>query len=347
MKIYIGVTILSCIIYYILNKLWKKRTTLKVFVALLPMFIVSAIRYNVGWDYLQIYTNGFYMIGEGFMPHYFSERPFCWLVNAIYIISNENPYWLFIVCSAITFIFLSKAIKEQSVNVVFSIILVFCIRYYFLTLNIVRQGIAMSIILCSLRFIKEKNFKRYLFMIILASCFHLVSLIYIPIYFICQIDWRKKKNTIVAFLIPLLAIMLYALIVKFTKYGVYLEASFRSNNLLLHEIMLSGVILLIATVERKNIEVGKEYFNIYYILQVITFIIAICSKFLPLADRIVWLFYIQNIFLVPIIMKNVKSVSKKTLLIIFILTVMSINIYAQAVLTDSYSIIPYHTIFSQ
>lgn len=347
MKIYILVTILSCIIYYILNKLWKRKTTIKVFVALLPMLIVSAIRYNVGWDYLQIYTNGFYMIGEGFMPHYFSELPFCWLVNVIYNISNENPYWLFIICSTITFIFLSKAIKEQSVNVIFSILLVFCIRYYFLTLNIVRQGIAMSIILCSLKFIKEKNFRKYLFMIILAGCFHLVSLIYIPIYFICQIDWRKKKNAIIAFLIPLLAIVSYTIVVKFTKYGVYLEDSFRSNNLLLHEVILSGFILFIATLERKNIEIGKEYFDVYYVLQVITFIIAIFSKFLPLADRIVWLFYIQNIFLVPIIMKNIKSVSKKTLLIIFVFIIMSINIYAQAVLTDSYSIIPYQTIFDR
>lgn len=347
MKVYIGVTILSCAIYFILDRFWKKKSIMKIFIALLPMLIVSAIRYNVGWDYLDIYTNGFYMIGEGYMPHYFSEVPFDWMVSIIYNISNENPDWLFIICSIITFIYIAKAIKDQSVNIVISIALVFLIRYYFLTLNIVRQGIAMSIILYSLKFIKEKNFRKYLLTILFASCFHLMSLVYIPIYFLCQINWKRKQNAIILALIPVVAITLYIFVAKFTKYGVYIENSIESNNLLLHEILLSGFILVVATLEKKHIEIEKEYFHIYYVLQVITFVIAICSKFLPLSDRIVWLFYIQNIFLIPIIIKNSKSTSKKILLILIALLIMSINIYAQTVITDSYSIIPYQTIFDR
>lgn len=347
MKIYLGVTLLSCVIYFILDRIWKKKSIIKIFIALLPMLVVSAVRYNVGWDYLDIYTNGFYMIGEGYMPHYFSEVPFDWMVGLIYNISNENPDWLFIICSTITFIYITKAIKEQSVNVVFSIALIFLIRYYFLTLNIVRQGIAMSIILYSLKFIKEKNFKKYLLMILFATCFHLMSLVYIPIYFLCQINWKKKQNAIILALIPVIAVTLYIFVAKFTKYGAYIESGIESNNLLLHEILLGGFILFIATIEKKHVEIEKEYFHIYYVLQVITFVIAICSKFLPLSDRIVWLFYIQNIVFIPLIIKNVKSIAKKILLILIALSIMSINIYAQAVMTDSYSIIPYQTIFDR
>lgn len=347
MGIYLGVTLLSSVIYFILNKLWKTSTAIKVFIALLPMMIVSAIRYNVGWDYLDIYTNGFYMIGQGFMPHYFSEIPFDWMVNAIFIISNQNPDWLFIICSTITFVFLSKAIKDQSVNVVFSILLVFFIRYYFLTLNVVRQGIAMSIILCSFKYIKERNLKKYMFTIILASCFHMTSLIYIPIYFLCQMDWKKKRNIMTAFLIGIVLIIGFALIMKFTKYGAYIGSQFQGNEFLLHEILLSGFILLIATVERKNIQTEKEYFNIYYVIQIVTFILSLCSRFLPVADRIIWLFYVQNIFLVPIIIKNIKSIDRKALVFLAMISIMSINVYAQAVLTDSYSIVPYQTIFDK
>lgn len=347
MEIYIGATLLSMFIYFIWNKISRKNTFLKIFVSLLPMLIISAVRYDVGWDYLKIYTNGFFMIGQDYMPHYFSEIPFDWLVKQIYEISNHNPDWLFIVCSVITFIFISKAIKDQSVNIIFTIALLFFIRYYFLTLNIVRQGIAMAIVLYALKYIKEKNVKKYIVTVLFASCFHLMALIYIPIYFMCRIDWRKKKNLIIAFMVPICAMIAYFIVLKYTKYGNYIDSQFQGNSFLWHEIILSGIVLLLSILERKNISVGKEYFDIYFILQIITFIASICSRFLPVADRIVWLFYIQNIFLIPIIIKNIKSIDQRALITLILIIIMSISVYAQVIVTDSYNIVPYNTIFNK
>lgn len=347
MEVYLVATIASCLLYFVINIFSKKKTTFKIFISLLPMLIVSAIRYDVGWDYLEIYTNGFFLIGKGYMPYYFSEVPFDKLVNLIYIISNQNPDWLFIICSTITFIFISKAIKEQSVNVIFSIALIFLIRYYFLTLNIVRQGIAMSIILCSYRYLKEKNFKKYLIMILLASCFHMMSLIYIPIYFLYKIDWKKKKNIVLLVLLPILGLGLYFIVMKYTKYGNYIGSKFHSNEFLIHEIILSGVVLLLATLQIKNVKVEKEYFYVYYVLQIITFITAIFSKILPVADRLVWMVYGQNIFFIPLIVRNVKEISQRALITVCLIIIMFISVYAQVGITDSYNIIPYQTIFEK
>lgn len=347
MEIYLGATLLSGFIYFVMEKLSKKRSVVKIMIAFLPMLIVSAIRYDVGWDYLDIYTNGFFLIGQGYMPYYFSEIPFDWLVKLIYILSGQNPDWLFFICAIITFAFLAKACKDQSVNIVFSILLIFLIRYYFLTLNIVRQGIAMSICLYAIKFIKEKNFKKYFFTILLASCFHMMSLIYIFIYFLCQINWKKKKNILIMALIPIVGVALYIIVTKFTKYGNYIGSQYQGNQFLWHEIILSGSILMLATIEKNNIIYNKEYFKIYYIIQIITFIAAICSRFLPVADRIVWLFYVQNIFFIPIIIKNIKQFDQKLFILIILIILMSISVYAQVIMTDSYNIIPYKTIFQK
>lgn len=347
MGIYLVITLLSCLIYFILDRFSKKKSFLKIFIALLPMCITSAIRYDVGWDYLKIYTNGFFMIGKGYMPHYFSEIPFDFLVKEIYIISNQNPDWLFIICSFLTFIFLTKAIKEQSINVVFSIILVFLIRYYFLTLNIVRQGIAMSIILCSYRFIKERNLKKYVITILLASCFHMMSLIYIPIYYIYTIDWKKKKNIVFATILPIFAIIIYFVVLKYTKYGGYINSIQNDNSFLIHEIILSGTILFLALLEKKNVVIEKGYFDTYFIMQILTFIISICSRFLPVADRIVWLLYIQNIFFVPIIIRNIKKSSQRIIVTVCLIMLMFTGAYMQTEISDSYNIIPYKTIFQK
>lgn len=347
MGIYLGATLWSCVNYFLLTKLkiFKQKKFIKIFISLLPMLVVSAIRYNVGWDYQNIYTNGFFMVGKGYMPHYFSEIPFDWLVKLIYIVSDANPDWLFIICSSITFIFISKAIEEQSSSAVFSILLLFLIRYYYLTLNIVRQGIAISIALYSLKYIKESNFLKYFFTIILASCFHYISLVYIPIYFFAKMNWKKTFNFLLLVLMPILVMVGYWVIMNYTKYGNYIGTKFDGQNFLIHEIILGGFVLFIATIQKKSVKYEKEYYHIYYVLQIITFCFAIGSKVLPVADRLVWTFYTQNIMFIPLIIKNLKNIQEKALIIFIILIITSITIIAQSVIGDSYSIIPYTTIF--
>ena len=295
MEIYLGTTLISCLIYWGMSKLSQKKTILKIFISLLPIIIVVAVRYDIGFDYLPVYTNGFIVIGNTGNLHHYTEVPFNLLVKIIFDLSSGNPDWLFIVCSIITFAFVSKALKDQSINVVFSILLIFLTRYYFLTLSIVRQAAAMAIILCSYKYIKERNPKKYILTILLASGFHMTSLVYLPVYLLCRTDWKKKKNIVVLILLIILAIPSYFFVINHTKYIIrYFMGNFEIKFKGI-EIVLSGVILFIATLEKKHVEVEKEYFNIYYILGIINFALALFSGFLPAAERVVWLFIGQNI----------------------------------------------------
>ena len=110
MEIHLGTTLISCLIYWGMSKLSKKKTILKIFISLLPIIIAVAIRYDVGWDYLEVYTNGFLVVGKAGNLHHFTEVPFNYLIKVIFDVSNGNPDWLFIVCSIITFAFVSKDI---------------------------------------------------------------------------------------------------------------------------------------------------------------------------------------------------------------------------------------------
>lgn len=347
MEIYLGTTLISCLIYWGVSKLSEKKTILKIFISLLPIIIAVAIRYDIGWDYLEVYTNGFFVIGNAGNLHHFTEVPFNWLVKIIFDVSNGNPDWLFIVCSIITFAFVSKALKDQSVNVVFSILLILLTRYYFITLNIVRQAIAMSIILCSYKYLKERNVKKYILTILLASCFHMTALIYIPVYLLYKIDWKKKKNSVILILLIIFAIPAYFLVMKYTKYGKYIGSVYQGNQFLWHELIISGVVLLIATLQRKHVKIEKEYFDTYYILQIITFILSILSRFLPTADRIIWLFYGQNILFIPLIIRNLKKIEQRMFLAICLTIMMSVTVYCQTMIKDSFNIIPYKTIFEK
>ena len=177
----------------------------------------------------------------------------------------------------------------------------------------------------------------------------MTSLIYLPVYLLCKIDWKKRKNMAILILLIILAIPAYFFVMNHTKYVKYLTAGsiYHQNKFLIIEIILSGVILFLATLEKKHVEVEKEYFYIYYILQIITFALALFSKFLPVADRLVWLFFGQNILFIPLIIKNVKKAEQKMLLTICLIIMMSITVYCQTMVKDSFDVIPYKTIFEK
>lgn len=345
MDIYLITLCSSLILYVFLKNFIHKNKFLLVFLSLLPLLIVSAIRYNVGWDYSGTYHDGFVMIGKRYNIHYFTEEPFNWLVRIIYDSSKGKNEWLFIICSIINFIILAKAISDQSINVPVSIMLIVMMRYYFLTLNIVRQGIAMVIFLFSIKYIRQRNFKKYFLSILFACCFHLMSIVYLPIYFICQLDYKKRKNVICILIWIILLFAGYSFMMLKTKYVYYIGSKYDDKQLLIHEVLLGFCVAFFAFLEYKNNNVDKEYYKIYFILNLIYFIVALMSPLLPVADRLCWLFYIANILFIPMILKNAKKKSDSAIIFLILFLLMGMTLFAQTIMGDSYSVIPYKTIF--
>ena len=348
MLVYVMATVSSCFLSIFSNLIFKlkdKNSFLKVFISILPLTIVSAIRYGVGWDYFKIYTYGFYynaMDGK----EYFGEHAFN-LFNKLIYRFTTNVDWLFIICSVIIAIYLSKAISEQSKNITMSILLVFLSRYFFLSMNIVRQGIAMAIILYSLKYIKLKKFKLYLVHILLATSIHHMAAIFIPFYFIANIDFSKGHNKLLIVFSPAIIIIGQKIILKIidgTKYASYFGSRFDGNEFLLTEIVINSIILLFAIINyKKN---NDRYYYIYFNMQLIAFIISIFSKFIPVVDRIIWFFSVQQIFFIPLILKNYKREEK--LIVGYTIFVALVGVVImQTILSDSYSVLPYQTIFNK
>lgn len=348
MLVYTLATISSFLIavfFNITSRGKNNRLFIKVFISLLPLTVVSAIRYGVGWDYFEIYTYGFYYNS---IPgkQYFGETVFN-IFNKIIYVFTTNVDWLFIICSLIIAIYLSMAIKQQSKSIVMSILLVFFSRYFFLSMNIVRQGIAMSIILYSLKYIKYNNIKKYVFNVILAGSIHNVALLFLPFYFIGKIDFTKSHNKFLIILSPAIILLGQKILLKFiegTKYINYFGSKFDGSDFLFTEIIINILVLMygIANYKKKN----DEYFYIYFNMQIIACIISILSKFIPVADRIIWYFSIQNILFIPLILKNYKREHKLIHSTIIFLS-LGIIVIMQTLLTDSYSILPYNTIFNK
>lgn len=137
--------------------------------------------------------------------NFVSMEPAYWLI--VYIVQqffNSQPFALYFIFSILTFMIASIAYDDSSPYPFFSILLFFLLLYPNHGLIQIRQGLACSIWLYSLKYVVNGDWKKYFLFVSLAVLFHYSSII---LYFIYFID-SKKINKPVYLLMPLVAVLL-------------------------------------------------------------------------------------------------------------------------------------------
>lgn len=170
-------------------------------IALISLILVSGLRYKVGTDYYQyseIYT-------------FYGNDPINWLgeevgfdaLNKILYKINTNPQFFFLVTSMFINVGVVIFIKSYSINLPMSMYFYITNFTYYLTMNGIRQYIAAIILALGFKFVLNKEFKKYLIVILIASLFHASVFIMIPLYFIGITDIKSIGNKLFAAFIAL------------------------------------------------------------------------------------------------------------------------------------------------
>lgn len=146
------------------------------------VFLISALRYDVGWDYLN-YLEIIKNSGNGLMVFEFLEHKVCEFSNDI-----GFPQFFFIINSLATCLFFYKGIVLMSKNKMLSSYVFLCMPFYFLTsLSIIRFALALSIVFYALaRLLHNKKILQFVFFIFFAVNIHngaLVALLAIPLFY--------------------------------------------------------------------------------------------------------------------------------------------------------------------
>lgn len=173
---------------------------------------------------------------------------------ALYQRKNQIPLWLGMLCYL--FLFFNR------------------------NLNILRQGVAISIVIYSFKYIERRQLKQFIISTIIASFCHVTAIFAIPIYIIrIAIEGRKRMITI-----PLIIIATLVVILTFGKILTFL------NNM--------GILA-----ERYERYIPEGGFNIYILETFMYMLYPICGmifyKGMKKVDKN-YLFYIIIAILVPI-----------------------------------------------
>lgn len=327
----------------------KRKISIKVtenifkIMSFLPLFIISAFRYQVGTDYSIIYEDGFVNYTNSYNYNEHFEIGFKFLNDIIHIFT-DNPRWLFIITSFIFCFFIYKAIYDQSEDKIFSVILLLSTNLYFVSLNGIRQAMAIAIFIYCSKYIKQRKIINYMLWVIVAITFHFSAIIYIPLYFIVNLEIESKRQAIfiaILFLFRPIVTWLITLIIENTRYSVYINSSFNTGNISKSLLVINVIILLVINIGYERNKKDIEY-RMYTILELLTVSMLIFSNVLPLIDRLIWNLSFSTIIFMPNIIKKLGCSKKiQNGIKIAICVIFIIYMVKTIQINGNHSVIPY------
>lgn len=313
-------------------------------ISALPLILIAAFRYDVGQDYLYTYVPYFQRVREGRVSE--ALEPLYHYINIIISKLTGEYFWVFAVCAVIFLLLVYSQIFRDSPYPLLSIFLLVGMSYYFIFLNAMRQMVGCAILLCALRFVKEKQLIKFCVCVLLATGFHRSCIVFLAVYFLAAIKINPKVVIIVTVVLfslsKVVGKVLNSIVMK-TDYAGYIGSVYDTGQQGYIVLAINMALVLFAAFFYKNDFQYQMYFN----LQIIALWIAAFSGEIVLINRLRWPFGLPSIILVPIVIANVPRKKMRMIFSASIVILYFIYITYTIGIKNGNSVLPYQTIFSR
>lgn len=348
-------------IYVIICKeLFSKNRKLFVFSCFLLLYLMAAMRgVTVGGD-LKRYLPEFHWLANSSLKDMWEyghhEPGYMLYVMSLGLISDSDRCFLIGTSLAALigpFFMFYKHSKQPAI----SLLLYYSMGAYTNTFNNVRQSIAISIIFCSLTFLLNRDLKKYVVGILIASTFHYSAAIMLVVYPLCKKALNVEKIVLYAGVgLSIVLLMGYSLmqfvVMEFlTKYD---PESFSEEGdgagyglFILYALIFITISLFYLFKKKELSEKQQQILSLFIIFQMFAMIIQLSAPIFHSMVRMTQYFFIPVVTLaIPYIHYVLKDNLYKFIyyVIIFIFAVYNmIRVYSCApnYQTNSQGVIPY------
>ena len=323
---------------------------LKVMICL-PAIITGAIRYNIGVDYLPTYWASYIAVLNGRTRVTGSsvsiEIGWVWL-NQFLQIFSESPIIFFVFTSVVIYGLLFKYIYRTENKIALPILFFFLSGLYFSSYNIVRQFLALSIVMNGSKWLYGKKFIPYLCVCVLASFVHLSAIILLPMFFLSR--WKlSRKGFFIALLCamaggPLIAYVMNVLL-RNTRYVYYLTSILYKIDADISGLVFGTIITIMVLFLYDRLK-SQERFQLFFAYLLCYDVLLILSFFFPLANRIS--IYFKVPVFVNLLPEAIQAISRRNrgLVKAGIVVFMILACYYLYVVRELSGVFPYQTLFS-
>lgn len=282
--------------------------------AFLIVFLVNALRYNVGTDYGN-YIFLFNDISAGNMD----AMTITWMARSpAYVLLCEglgalslDYYWMFAAMGFQFLFFIFLSIKKMSVNWGLSLLLFFTFCLYFSGFNQIREASAIALVAYSIYFLQKNDGKKFILFLLLAASFHASALIFAVAWPVRNLPINKKVFLfyvicgIAGFLLtdlmmPYLEFLDYVAGYSRDVEGAAGKMNFFSICNLLVRFTMFFLCFIFAKRTLKYTPEAKTWYNIAAIATVLQ----ACTLQFNIIGRLTTYFFVVYLFLVPAVMKG-------------------------------------------
>lgn len=281
----------------------NKSNRLKSQYAFYIIFIFSAIRYGVGFDY---YTYQSMVFGDvdDFLVE--SLEPLSLLL--IRFASKTHFQILFVASSFVTFYPIYRICRKYSINPAYSLLILYLMPFiYFECISAIRNAMAYGLVFFSFKYLYEKKHLRYIVVMMCAIMFHKSAVIGFLLYPMVLLGQKNTRS--IHIIIYIGSFFLSVVVGRYiSQYAMYLSVLSKVESYVNHES--SGGTLLTLLINCFNI-FNFIYWNKlknlnaanYLFLSIVSVGVCLWNIFLPLdftlASRFSTFFILFDILIIP------------------------------------------------
>lgn len=290
----------------------KAKNLIYILLAFSMLFVLMAFRKGIGADY-NMYAVGFRnMAMTGFETFSYKdwEPGFILFTKLLGMIPGMDYQWYMIILSVIAILPAAIFIYKNSEMPWLSTILYVNLFMYFMSMNFLRQMIAVSLLMLAWHFMKRNKFIWYAVIIVIASFFHQTVLFMLPIYLLVKMKPGLKELLFYGFFLLWFYVASTNLIDLVTNFyhEEYKESVFIVEGLSFIYAILPLVLTVIAflLVKTETINLTNENKYLVNLTFIGTLMMVTMSKH-SIIERLSYYFIIFMLLLAPVIFRSLKS----------------------------------------
>lgn len=287
----------------------------KALIAMLPLVLIIIFRWNVGVDslYRGTYWTAYQNAKSGINLLHFQ---FLFFELMRLFASCSIPFFFFLAFVAAVFMGCSiYAIKRGSVSVGISVAVFFALFIFFDGFSSLRQSLTEAICMIVVSIILTSHDRKSsiiaLALLALASGFHTIALMWIPVVLFSQRKFKQKTLLVIAAAAiaayPLLQ-NLFRLIMRY-----FFSSKYSFIGVANYSLILTATVFLVAILFYNEICQNFEYGYVAVNISLVIFVIMLNSGALLLPYRCFDCLKIGYVFIIPMIVKGISVSSSRRL----------------------------------
>lgn len=315
------------------------------------LFVVAALRYGIGTDYWLRNVPLFEQVREGGGDDY--EYGFV-LINRVIGELTDDYQWLFAAISFLTIALFYRFIVRMSLNPAMSVFLFVFGGFYLEAFNLVRQGLAIAIVLNTIELAMRKRRFRFILCTLLAVSIHSSAFIWFAVW---PLMWVRAGRFIrilstagIAIVITAVPGLLEQLVRRFAPdYAWYFESNYGVVRSLDPTVFLIAVAVFLASaVLVRRSAAGDRYSDAVVNIQSVNVAILVATVFIAYAfSRLNYYFAPIQVLAVPLILSAIRSRDSRWLFALLLMAGYVVSFYSQFIIWNAHGVMPYDSIFSR